>query len=68
VIGGAKEGRVLEKRCGRSGGGDVGGMKIRNIIFNNYEPIQHLCIDYVLTKFIWRVIQISFGLGPPNNI
>jgi hypothetical protein len=36
--------------------------------FHNYEPIQYLCFDCVLAKFIWGVIQISFGLGQPNNI
>jgi hypothetical protein len=35
---------------------------------NNYETIQHLFFDCNLTKFIWRVIQLTFGLGTPNNI
>jgi hypothetical protein len=35
---------------------------------NNYDTILHLFFECVLAKFIWRVIQIPFGLGPPNNI
>jgi hypothetical protein len=34
----------------------------------SYETIQHLFFDLDLAKFIWRVIQIPFGLGQPNNI
>jgi hypothetical protein len=35
---------------------------------DSFETIQHLFFDYVLTKFIWRVIQITFGLSTPMNI
>jgi hypothetical protein len=29
---------------------------------DSYETIQHLFFECVLAKFIWRVIQITFGL------
>jgi hypothetical protein len=32
------------------------------------ETIQHLFFDCGLVKFIWRVIQITFGLSILNNI
>jgi hypothetical protein len=33
-----------------------------------FETIQHLFFDCVLAKFIWRVIQVTFGLSIPLNI
>jgi hypothetical protein len=36
--------------------------------YNNYETIQHLFFDCNLAKFIWSVIQLTFGLGTRNNI
>jgi hypothetical protein len=35
---------------------------------NNYKTIHHLFVDYVLAKFIWRVVHLSSGLTPSNNI
>jgi hypothetical protein len=35
---------------------------------DSFETIQHLFIDCVLAKFIWRVIQVTFGLSTPMNI
>jgi hypothetical protein len=35
---------------------------------NSYETIQHLFFECALTKFIWRVIEITFGLAIPLNI
>jgi hypothetical protein len=34
---------------------------------NNLEII-HLFFDCVLAKFLWRVIQLTFGLTKPHNI
>jgi hypothetical protein len=33
-----------------------------------FETIQHLFFDCVLGKFIWRVMQITFGLSTLTNI
>jgi fructose-specific phosphotransferase system IIC component len=33
-----------------------------------FETIQHLFFDCVLAKFLWRVIQLTFGLTKPHNI
>jgi hypothetical protein len=33
-----------------------------------FETIQHLFFDCALAKFIWRVIQVTFGLSIPLNI
>jgi hypothetical protein len=35
---------------------------------NNFETIQHLLFDCVLAKFLWGVIQLTFGLTKPHNI
>jgi hypothetical protein len=35
---------------------------------NNLETIQHLFFDCVLAKFLWGVIQLTFGLTKPHNI
>jgi hypothetical protein len=35
---------------------------------DSYETIQQLFFECVLAKFIWRVIQITFGLTIPWNI
>jgi hypothetical protein len=35
---------------------------------DSYETIQHLFFECALAKFIWRVIQITFGLSIPLNI
>jgi hypothetical protein len=35
---------------------------------DSFETIQHLFFDCVLAKFIWRVIQVTFGLSTPINI
>jgi hypothetical protein len=43
----------------------------RNVMgcfYNNYETIHHLFFDCNLVKFIWRAIQLTFGLGTPINI
>jgi hypothetical protein len=32
---------------------------------NNFETIQHLFFDCTLAKFLWRVIQLMFGLSAP---
>jgi hypothetical protein len=38
--------------------------------YNQYETGQHLFVECVLTKFIWREIQIAFGISspPPTSI
>jgi hypothetical protein len=33
---------------------------------NIYEIVQYLFFDCALTKFIWRVIHLTIGLGLPN--
>jgi hypothetical protein len=35
---------------------------------NNIETIQHLFFDCSLSKFLWRVIQLTFVLSTANNI
>jgi hypothetical protein len=35
---------------------------------NNLEIIQHLFFDCALAKFLWRFIQMAFGLSAPRNI
>jgi hypothetical protein len=35
---------------------------------NNYEMIEYPFFNCVLSEFIWKVISLTFGLGPPNNI
>jgi hypothetical protein len=35
---------------------------------NNHETIQHFFEDCMMAKFIWRVIQLTFGIGPPVSI
>jgi hypothetical protein len=35
---------------------------------DNYETIQHIFFDCDLTKFIWRVMYLSFGLIPQVSI
>jgi hypothetical protein len=35
---------------------------------NSHETIHHLFFDCVLAKFIWRIIQLTFGLGEPINV
>jgi hypothetical protein len=35
---------------------------------NNLETIQHLFFNCALAKFLWRVIQLTFGLSVPHNI
>jgi hypothetical protein len=32
------------------------------------ETIQHLFMECHFAKFIWRAVQFSFGLYPPNSI
>jgi hypothetical protein len=32
------------------------------------EPIHHLFLECHYAKFIWRAVQLSFGLYPPNSI
>src|SRR6266498_155983 len=34
---------------------------------NLSESIQHLFFDCPLAKFIWRAIQVSFGISPPSG-
>jgi hypothetical protein len=36
--------------------------------YNQYETVQHLSIECVLAKSIWRVIQIAFGMRPQTSI
>jgi hypothetical protein len=36
--------------------------------YNSIETIQHLFFDCAPVKFIWRVIQLTFGLPTQNNI
>jgi hypothetical protein len=33
-----------------------------------FETVQHLFFDCALANFIWRVIQVTFGLLIPLNI
>src|SRR6266540_541321 len=41
----------------------------RQCCFCNFsESIQHLFFDYPLAKFIWRAIQVSFGISPPLGV
>src|SRR6266498_2703307 len=35
---------------------------------NLSESIQHLFFDCPLAKFIWRAIQVSFGISPPSRV
>jgi hypothetical protein len=35
---------------------------------NKHETIQHLFVDCMMAKFIWRVIHLTFGIGPPVSI
>jgi hypothetical protein len=35
---------------------------------NNLEIIQYMFFDCACAKFVWRVIQLTFGLSTPNNI
>jgi hypothetical protein len=35
---------------------------------NNFEIVQHLFFDCALAKFIWRVVDLFFRFGAPNNI
>jgi hypothetical protein len=35
---------------------------------DNYKTIQYLFFDCDLTKFIWRVMYLAFGLIPPVSI
>jgi hypothetical protein len=35
---------------------------------DSLETIHHLFFDCALAKFIWSVIQITFGLSTPTNI
>jgi hypothetical protein len=43
-------------------------MEMLCAVFNNLETIQHLFFDCVLAKFLWRVIQLTFGLTKPHTI
>ena len=35
---------------------------------SNKETIQHLFFDCHVSRFIWRAIQIAFGLQPPVDV
>jgi hypothetical protein len=35
---------------------------------NNRETIQDLFFDYVLAQFVWRTLELTFGLKPPRNL
>jgi hypothetical protein len=35
---------------------------------NNHETIQHLFVDCMMAMFIWWVIHLTFGIGPPVSI
>jgi hypothetical protein len=35
---------------------------------NEYETVQHLFFKCALAKFIWRIIYLISGFGPPHNI
>jgi hypothetical protein len=35
---------------------------------NNKETIQHLFFDCVLARFVWRTIELTFGLNPPMSV
>jgi hypothetical protein len=35
---------------------------------HEFETIQHLFVDCDLTKFVWRIIYITFGLEPLSSI
>jgi hypothetical protein len=43
-------------------------MGILCVVFNNLETIQYLLFDCALAKFLWKVIQLTFGLSTPQNI
>jgi hypothetical protein len=36
--------------------------------FSNRETIQHLFFDCVLARFVWRTIELTFGLKPPMSV
>jgi hypothetical protein len=41
---------------------------VKCCFYDSLKTIQHLLFDCSRAKFIWRVIQITFGLSTPNNI
>jgi hypothetical protein len=41
---------------------------VRRCFCDSLETIQHLFFDCALAEFIWRVMQITFGLSTPTNI
>jgi hypothetical protein len=41
---------------------------VRCCFCDSLETIQHLFFDCALAKFIWRVMQITFGLSKLTNI
>jgi hypothetical protein len=41
---------------------------VRCCFCDSLETIQYLFFDCALVKFIWRVMQITFGLSTPTNI
>jgi hypothetical protein len=40
---------------------------VRCCFCDSLKTIQHLFFDCALAKFIWRVMQITFGLSAPTN-
>jgi hypothetical protein len=36
--------------------------------YSSEESIQHLLFDCHYTKFLWRIIHVSFNLNPPNSV
>jgi hypothetical protein len=43
-------------------------MEMRSVVFVIVMKLFNTFFDCDLVKFIWRLIQISFGLGQPNSI
>ena len=44
------------------------GSKTCCFFFMKNETIQHILFDCHITKFLWRIVYISFGLKPPDSI
>jgi hypothetical protein len=34
---------------------------------NNNETLEHLFFDCALAKFVWRIVELIFGLIPPKS-
>jgi hypothetical protein len=43
-------------------------MEMKCVVFVIIMRRYNIFFYCTLAKFIWRVIQLTFGLGPPNNI